>query len=135
MWVFPKNGVPQNGWFIMEKPMKMDDLGVITTIFGNIHVPTTNLGSPGVPFRLISREASWFTPKRCHGTFTETRSNAVAAEGMPMEAQTRPGKTKYKMEKPSIFSGRFHDEHVFCLVGFMIKNHRDQMKLFFVQKK
>ena len=28
MWVFPKIGVPQNGWFIMEHPIKMDDLGV-----------------------------------------------------------------------------------------------------------
>ena len=27
-WVFPKIGVPQNGWFIMEFPIKMDDLGV-----------------------------------------------------------------------------------------------------------
>ena len=26
MWMFPKIGVPQNGWFIME--IKMDDLGV-----------------------------------------------------------------------------------------------------------
>ncbi len=26
-WMFPKIGVPQNGWFIMEKP-KIDDLGV-----------------------------------------------------------------------------------------------------------
>ena len=27
-WVFPKIGVPQNGWFTMENPIKMDDLGV-----------------------------------------------------------------------------------------------------------
>ena len=28
VWVFPKIGVPQNAWFIMENPIKMDDLGV-----------------------------------------------------------------------------------------------------------
>ena len=36
-WVFPKIGVPQNGWFIMENHIKMDDFGG-ATIFGNTHI-------------------------------------------------------------------------------------------------
>ena len=28
IWVFPKIGVPQNGWFIRENPIEMDDFGV-----------------------------------------------------------------------------------------------------------
>ncbi len=33
IWVFPKIGVPQNGWFIMENPIKMDVLGGPTPYF------------------------------------------------------------------------------------------------------
>ena len=43
IWVFPKIGVGhQNGWFIMENLIKMDDLGG-TPIFGNTHIRYTNL--------------------------------------------------------------------------------------------
>ena len=28
VWVFPKIEVPQNAWFLMEHPIKMDDLEV-----------------------------------------------------------------------------------------------------------
>ena len=40
IWVFPKIGVPQNGWAIMKNPIEMDDLGVHggTIIFGNTYI-------------------------------------------------------------------------------------------------
>ena len=36
IWVFPKIGVPQNGWFIMENPTKWMIWGI--PIFGNTHL-------------------------------------------------------------------------------------------------
>ena len=43
--VEPKIGVHQNGWFIMENPINMDDLGGFPPIFGNTRILSAHLGS------------------------------------------------------------------------------------------
>ena len=49
-WVFPKIGVSQNGWFIIENPIKMDELVGFPICFGNIHISwLVNLPPPNVP--------------------------------------------------------------------------------------
>ena len=54
MGVSKNRGVPQNGWFIMEHPIEMDQFGG-TTIFGNIHISEVGIMYVCVVFFFFER--------------------------------------------------------------------------------
>ena len=65
IWVFPKIMVPQNGWFIMEHPIKMDDFGG-TTIFWNIYLGSRTMVLLGFLFCMCSPACfNWMVKRTC----------------------------------------------------------------------
>ena len=50
IWMFPKIGVPQNRWFIMENPIKMDDLEVPLFSETSISAYPCNVGGTDIFF-------------------------------------------------------------------------------------
>ena len=64
IWVFPKMVVPPNGWFIMENPIKMDDLGV-PHISSTSKISMTFQTSGNIPCQVPTRVNLQVADLRC----------------------------------------------------------------------
>ena len=97
--MFPKIGVPQNGWFIMEIPIKKDDLGGKPTIFGNTHM--TKLTLPNILGRCL------------HG---EPRSSSSLLPNLRQEFQRTGPEWRYKChitQRPVLVGRGCSDSYAF----------------------
>ena len=61
-WVLPKIRVPQNRWFIMENPIKMDDLGGCHNIWKHPHVTMLRLHLQDLDPQEFGGNVTWKEP-------------------------------------------------------------------------
>ena len=112
--VFPKIGVPQNGWFIMENPIKVDDLGV--PLFSETSI-CQMLGFILLPW--IPCKVGWVTLrkrsfKRCH--HHQARWTAAALNWrtfLKVEYVSSPEYYWVVVSKDFFFSALFGDDFCF----------------------
>ncbi len=66
-WLFPKIVVPQNGWFIIENPIKIHDLGGFPPMFGNTHIPFSAYPPPRAIVHVLRSQWTRYSgpPSRC----------------------------------------------------------------------
>ena len=63
IWVFPKIEVPQNGWFMIEHPIKMDDLGVPPFSETSIYIKQQQIHNQKRNARslILNSQVSWWS--------------------------------------------------------------------------
>ena len=81
IWRFPEIGVPQNGWFVMEHPIKIDDLGV--PLFQETPICWAFVLScrwKGLSTTLLNHATLWPSQDHLHCHCVTTKSSAIEVD-------------------------------------------------------